>query len=115
MKIGEDVQAVVQILAERAVGDRRFEHLVGGGDQAHVDLDRVGAAEPLELALLQHAQQLDLRGQVDVADLVEEQRAAVGQLEAALAPLLRAGEGALLVAEELGLDQASRAAPRSSP
>ena len=43
----------------------------------------------LELALLQHAQQLHLRAQVDVADLVEEQRAALGQLEAALLALLR--------------------------
>ena len=53
------------------------------------DLDRLGAAEPLELALLQHAQQLHLRRQVDVADLVEEQRAALGQLEAALLARLR--------------------------
>ena len=60
----------------------------------------------LELALLQHAQQLHLRAEVDVADLVEKQRAAVGQLEAALLPRLRAGERALLVAEQLGLDQA---------
>ena len=74
------------------------------------DLDRLGAAEALELALLQHAQQLHLRLQVDVADFVEEQRAALGQLEAALAPLVRVGEGALLVAEQLGLDQACRAA-----
>ena len=75
----------------------------------------LGAAEPLELALLQHAQQLDLRRQVDVADLVEEQRAALGQLEAALLARLGAGERALLVAEQLRLDQACRAAPRSSP
>ena len=42
------------------------------------------AADALELALLQHAQQLDLHRQRDLADLVEEQRAAVGLLEAAL-------------------------------
>ena len=69
------------------------------------DLDRLGAAEALELALLQHAQQLHLRLQVDVADFVEEQRAALGQLEAALAALVRVGERALLVAEQLRLDQ----------
>jgi hypothetical protein len=34
---------------------------------------------------LQHAQQLGLEGGRDVADLVEEEGAAVGQLEAALA------------------------------
>ena len=42
------------------------------------------AAQPLELALLQHAQELRLGHRREVADLVEEQRAAVGQLEAAL-------------------------------
>ena len=41
------------------------------------------AAEPLELLLLQHAEQLGLQLQRDVADLVEEQRPLVGQLEAA--------------------------------
>ena len=41
-----------------------------------------------------------------VADLVEEEGAAVGLLEAApVAPLVRAGEGALLVAEQLALEE----------
>ena len=42
-----------------------------------------------------------------VADLVEEQRPAVGQLERAPLALTRAGEGAALVAEELALEQVS--------
>ena len=71
-------------------------------------LMRLGAADPLELALLQHAQQLGLERRRDLADLVEEQRAAVGQLEAALAGVDGAGEGALLVAEQLGLQQRLR-------
>ena len=45
---------------------------------------RLGAAEALDLALLERAQQLHLGRHVDVADLVEEERAALGQLEAAL-------------------------------
>ena len=68
-------------------------------------LMRARAAEPLELVLLQHAQDLGLRVRAHVADLVEEQRAAVGLLEAADALLVGAGERALLVAEELGLEQ----------
>src|SRR5262249_51221898 len=69
-------------------------------------LDRLGAAHELELALLEHAQQLDLRREVDVADLVEKQRAPVRQLEASLLSSFGAGEGPFLVAEELGFDQA---------
>ena len=50
---GEDVQPVEQVLAERAGGNRVLEVRVGRGDQAHVDLDRLDAADPLELALLE--------------------------------------------------------------
>jgi hypothetical protein len=64
------------VLAQRAVG---------GGHHAHVDRDRLRAAEAGDLALLERAQELDLRGRRDLADLVEEQRARVGELEAARA------------------------------
>ena len=53
-----------------------------------------------------------MRGR-QLADLVEEDRPAVGELEAPLAPLQGPGEGAPLVAEQLGLDQALGAARRS--
>ena len=43
-----------------------------------------------------------------LADLVEKERAAVGQLEAAFASVDRAGERALLVAEELRFDERVR-------
>ena len=104
----EDVEPVVEILAELALGDQLLEVAVGRRDHAHVDVDGLGAADALELALLQHAQELDLHLQRQVAALVEEQRAAVGQLEAPGAPRHRAGEGALLVAEQLALEHARR-------
>ena len=63
------------------------------------------AAQPLHLALLEDAQELRLRHQRQVADLVEEQGPAVGQFDPSEPPLVRAGEGALLVAEDLGLEQ----------
>jgi hypothetical protein len=55
---------------------------------------------------LEDPQELGLRGQRQLADLVEEQRAAVGRGEATDAVVDRAGERALQVAEQLGLDQA---------
>ena len=64
------------------------------------------AAHPLDLALLEHAQELGLHRERHVADLVEEQRAPVGQLEAAGPRPHRAGERPALVAEQLGLEQA---------
>ena len=70
--------------------------------------DRPRAADPFDLAFLDRAQQLGLQVRLEVADLVEEQRAAVGQLELADALLDRAGERALFVAEQRALDQLAR-------
>jgi hypothetical protein len=100
-----DVQAVVEVLAELARLHHRRQIAVGRRDQPHVDAQRARAAEPLELVLLEHAQDLGLRARAHVADFVEEQRAAVGLLEAADALLVGAGERALLVAEQLRLEQ----------
>ena len=77
-----DVEAVEEVLAERPAGDELLQIAVGRRDEAHVDADRLDAADALELALLQHAQELHLHLDRDLADLVEEERAAVGELEA---------------------------------
>ena len=69
------------------------------------DRDRVGAADGADLLLLQHAQELHLQAHRHVADLVEQQRAAVRRLEQALVGAMRARERAFLVTEELGLEQ----------
>src|SRR3546814_11643026 len=66
---------------------------------------RPAAADPLDHALLQETQQLDLQGQRNVAHLVQEQGAALGELDLALGGLDRTGEGALLIAEQLGFQQ----------
>ena len=95
------VEAEEQILAEQPLLDELPQILVGRGDDAHIGLDRRAAADRGVLALLQHAQKPRLRLHRHVADLVEEQRAAFGLLEAAGAARVGAGEGALLVAEQL--------------
>ena len=64
--------------------------------------------------LLQDAQDLGLRVGAHVADFVEKQRAAIGLLEPADPLLVGAGERALLVAEELGLEEGFPGAPRNS-
>ena len=61
-------------------------------DDADVDLHRLVASERLELLLLEHAQRLDLGLERQFADLVQEQRASVGKLDAPDAPFERSGE-----------------------
>ena len=62
------------------------------------------AADALDGQVLDGAQELGLRGQGQVGDFVEKQRAAVGVLELAAAAA-HARRRALLDAEELGLEQ----------
>ena len=82
------------------------EVLVRRGDDPRVHADALRPAEPLEAGLLDDAQELGLDLQGHVADLVQEQRPAVGELELAPLPLHGAGESAPLVAEQLAQQQA---------
>ena len=82
-------QAVVQVFAERLRLDHRRQVAVRGGDDPDVDVHRPLAADADHFAVLHDAQQAHLRGERQLADLVEEQRAAVGLLEPALAPRRR--------------------------
>ena len=104
----DDLEPVVEVLAELAAQHHRLEIAVGGRDHAHVDVDLLVAAKLGELGVLQDVQQLGLQRRLHLADLVEEDRAGVRLLELADARRRGAGEGALLVAEQLALEQLRR-------
>ena len=96
----DHVQTVEQILAERAFAHHLPQIDVGRGDDAHVDVHLLHAAEMHELAILQHAQYLGLRVHGHCADFVEEKRAAIGNFKQSFLGRDRAGECALHVAKE---------------
>ena len=77
----DDVEAVVQVLAELPGRLLRVEVAMRRRDDANVHGDGLGRADGPHLLLLQHAQQLHLQRQRHVADFVEEHRPAVGRLE----------------------------------
>ena len=83
---GEHVQAIVEVFAERAVANPLLQVAVRGGDDPGVDANRCRAAEPLELPLLEHPQQLHLDVDRQIANLVEEHRRVIGDLEPADLP-----------------------------
>src|SRR6185295_14845098 len=95
-------------LTEIAAADLFLEVPVRRGDDADVDLLRLAVPDADDHPLLQRAEQLDLEVQRELADLVEEEGALVGDLELARAAHDRAGERALHVPEELALDQVLR-------
>ncbi len=102
---GDDVDAVEELLPELALRDGVGQVAVGRRDDPHVHVHQRGAAHSPDLPLLQHAEQLHLEGGGQLGDLVEEERAPVGRLhQPGLGPH-RAGERALLVTEELGLEE----------
>ena len=101
-----DLQAEVQVLAEPAGLDQFLQFLVRRADQPHIDPPRLVGAHADDLAVLDDAQEFDLRGHRHVADFVEEERPAVGVLEAALAGREGPGERAFLVSEEFALQDA---------
>src|SRR5205823_5381170 len=102
----DDVQPVIQVVAEAAGRRLVAERAVARGDDADVDAPRARAADRQYLAVLQDAQELRLEVRTDLADLVEEERPARCPLEAAGARRDGTGERALLVSEELALEHA---------
>ncbi len=105
---GEDVQSVVKILAESFFLNRFQEVAVGGGDDADIDPHRKVAADAFEFMRLQNVKQLGLDLGRNLANLIEEDDAAVGELEAADALGDGAREGPFLMAEELAFHEARR-------
>src|SRR4051812_23721578 len=93
--------AVTRGRGRGGAGPRRGQVAVGCRDHAGVRVEDRGAADSLEFALLEDAEELRLGRVGQLADLVEEDRPAGGALEAAGALAVGAGEGAALVAEEL--------------
>src|SRR5256712_1258405 len=99
------VEAVVKILAKPALLHLSLEGDIGGGDDPNVHMERLLAAKRLHLPFLQHAQELRLRGEGKIDNLVEKEASALCKLESPLLSLICAGERAFLVAEEFRLDQ----------
>jgi hypothetical protein len=104
----KDRQPKIQILAKLTFCDPLFQVAIGGGDDTHVHVKGLRPTDALELFLLQGAQDLGLQRQRQIADLVEKERPAMRQLEAARLALDGAGEGAFLVPEQLGFEKRLR-------
>src|SRR5690606_40028757 len=79
----EAVDAVIEVLAKLAARDRIAQHAMRRAHQRDVDRDGLDRTHRRHAALLQHAQEARLHAQRHIADLVEEERAAVRLLDLA--------------------------------
>src|SRR5271155_1207310 len=102
---GDDVEGQTgeEIAAEAAAFGERRAIGVGGGNEADIEVVHLVAADALEAAVFDDAQDLLLHGERSGGDLVEEQGAAIGDLKAREAAARRTGESARLMAEELAV------------
>src|SRR5207248_6818651 len=100
------VEAEIKIVAKFSFAHHLFEIFVRSRDDPYVRMQSLIAANTLKCAVFANdAQQFDLRARIDLSDFVEENRAAVGLLEPADAPFVRASERAFLVTEQLALQK----------
>src|SRR3954471_8663055 len=77
----DDIEPVVEILAEPARADLVGQIAIGGGDQPDIHLDVVVRSHRPDAPLLDGAKQLYLKVERELADLVEEERSVLGGLE----------------------------------
>src|SRR5437868_3278104 len=102
----EDVIAqALGVLGRAGAGSDRA---VGRGDDPDVHAPRARRAERRQLAVLQEAQDLDLRLLGHLADLVQEEGPALGLLDETRLGLVGGGVGAGPITEQLALDQIAR-------
>src|SRR6266508_2763657 len=87
-----NVQTIEEVFPELPLLRRAFQVLVRGCKDPNVHFDRLDAADPLELPLLQYPQQLHLKRGIELAHFVEKERAGLSQLKAADPCIDGAGE-----------------------
>src|ERR1043165_9395661 len=101
----EHVDAVIKVVAETTVSHHRAQVTIGRGYHTHVDAKLVRTTDATNLSFLQRAQKFGLNTDVQFRDLVEKQRAAIGDLKEALLLCVSAGERTLFMSEQLRLEQ----------
>ena len=88
---------VEQILAKLRIPNGRLQIAVRRADHSHIHGNRLRSAEPFDGPILEHTQHLGLCHRIHVANFIQENRSARGQLEFSFFLLRRAGKRAAFV------------------
>src|SRR5277367_3448524 len=79
----DDIQSVEEIFAEFPLLDHLREVSIGCANQANVDAYGLVASQSLKISFLNHAQQLGLQSQSEVADFIQKQGSSIGSFNPA--------------------------------
>ena len=78
---GNNIEPIIQILPEGPLLKSSTQVFVGCSNQADIYFKGFRSPQALKFTLLEHAQQLDLRGSGNVADFVEKYSSFIGQFK----------------------------------
>ena len=67
---GQNIDSKIQIFPKSATGYQLFQVFICGGNDAHVDLDRMMGPDPFDFFFFQCSQQLDLRRRGNITDFI---------------------------------------------
>ena len=102
---GEHIEPVKEIAAESSLPDFVGQVAVRRRHDSHVDIDRTRAAKPLDLPLLNDPEKTRLQFERQLADLVQEHGAPIGQLESTDLRRVGSGKRPAFAAEQFAFDE----------
>src|SRR5215831_13513750 len=103
-----NADAIKQIFAKLILLHYFGQIAVRRSDNTHIDRNLFRTANPPDRTFLQDAEQLYLHGQAGIPDLIEKDRALVGNFEQSFLVRRRTGESSAHVAKEFAFQQSLR-------
>src|SRR3990172_228554 len=100
----DHVESIIEVLAELSLLHHGGQIMVRGGSDANIHVEGFFTADPLNLAFLDDAKQLHLHVRGEIADLIKENRASIGQLKASFSLANRSGKRAFFMSKELAFE-----------
>jgi hypothetical protein len=101
----DNIESIVQVLPKLAFLNARFQVSVRCGYDSHVHSRRFFGSDSIKLAILEHLEQFGLKSKIHIADLIQKNRAAIGQLKLSGITFEGARKRASLIAEQFAFHE----------
>src|SRR2546422_8767284 len=101
----EDVNSVEQVAAKMTRLDGVFDAAIAGAEDARLQAPLFFVAQAAEAAVLKPLEEFGLKDGIQIGDLIQQKGSAVCHFHAARLGSVGAGEGALLITEQLAFEK----------